>query len=174
MTVTQLGSVLGAVIGSLVALAIAGLTPWFLPVTAFIVWVLLNGLLTRILQRTICDRCDKGHPVALRLYDGERLCVSCRDQIVRDDRLDGLVKRATATVEDLYHRDADWPNDEETEEMEIRLRALGPDVELAWRAYLRAATASNEKQTAEARARRVEARDALLLAIQSARQIRHR
>ena len=136
------------------------------------VCALLDGAIDRVRRRYLCDRCGRSNTVALQVDQGERMCQPCRDQTDRDDRLDDLVGRATATVEEMHFRGEDWPNDEETEELEIRLRALGPDVEIAWRAFVRAASESNAALDRGDRTKTVArgaAKDKLLAAITSAR-----
>ena len=174
------GTFVGGVVATLVALAIAGLVAWWIPASAFFAWALLEAMERRLHRRQVCERCSKSWGVGLPVVQRERVCGACREQENHDDRLDDLLRRATATVEKLVHRDENWPTREEKEELEIYLGALGPHVEVAWRAYQRAATALNEAldradpSSDGASKTTAEARDRLLLAVQAARRARRR
>jgi hypothetical protein len=124
-----------------------------------------------------CDVCGrpKQHTNLVERY-GEWLCSLCSAQAERDDRLDGLLRRATSTVEDLYRRNEEWPNDAEVAELESGLRALGADAFEPWQTWLR--TVEGIEKTGEwSRADNVQKREtakrSLLSGVASARQRRH-
>jgi phage FluMu protein Com len=170
----------------LVAFAIAGFVAWWVPVAALVVW----GIIAVVGDQSRCDQCGKIFEVDRTVYH-DQTCRRCRaiDDLLhretltaeRDHRLSRLLNRASlAAIGDAQT----WPREEEREELEIRLRPLGPEVELAWRAILRAAEALKEALSANGSApardeaiklaaeRQSEAIRVLLDAVRSVRETR--
>jgi phage FluMu protein Com len=112
------------------------------------------GIIAVVGDQSRCDQCGKIFEVDRTVYH-DQTCRRCRaiDDLLhratltaeRDHRLSRLLNRASlAAIGDAQT----WPREEEREELEIRLRPLGPEVELAWRAVLRAAEALKEALSA--------------------------
>lgn len=171
----SIGSFVAIVVAGLIGLAVAGSVPWEVPVTLGVAAALVGVIVERVRERRRCGGCGGVHRDLVQ-DQGERICDLCRAEATSDARLDDLVRRATATVEDLEFMDAEWPDQFEAEELEIRLRALGADVEVAWRAFLRS-TEQQNKALESGRAEKEKeamngARRALIAAISSARSRR--
>jgi hypothetical protein len=152
----------------LVAAAIAGLVAWWLPVVTLVVWFIF-GIISdqdrcdecgKIFSRdqgrcNTCRRCLERIARDARLDDllNRAALTAARDARVddlltgqfiptfRDMRVDQLLDSATSAATDEAKT---GPTEEEREELEIWLRRLAPEVEIAWRAFLRAVNALND------------------------------
>jgi hypothetical protein len=138
-----LGTFVLVIVAVLCALAFAGLTAWWMPAAVLIAGSALDALSRSLNRKRRCVDCGLVYATTVEPHHGVRKCLDCRKREEREDRLDDLLDRATATVAQAVHQELKDLDDQELAELKIRLRTLGPDVAVAWRAYKRAARASN-------------------------------